>query len=104
MSSAFAFNDRIVWGSNGQIEDILVKMIKFTEESDLLTFAIESYRGFWPGLVVHIEGVIKTDEDKENWRNAMAKSLDHIKYSKTWSDSGVQWINDNRSELIGMVD
>ncbi len=105
MTAAFSYKDKDVWASNGQVEDMLVALIKFApDNSRLLQLCIDQYRCYYSGIVVFLHEAIETEDEKNGWKVAIKQSLDHIQSCQIWTDVGKKWILDNRDALVKIVD
>lgn len=105
MSSAFTFQKNIVWGTNGTIEEILIKLIKYSpDDSKLLQWSIEHYREFWPGLGCDLTDILSDNDSKAQWREAIQQALDDMKNSGILTEYGLQWLEENREELINIAE
>ena len=105
MSSAFVYGERIVWGSNGAIEEILKLLIRYApDNSTLLGWALEHYREFFSGCCCHLEAVLTGPELIAQWQVIMARILDELRLEGGWTELGIAWIDAERENLIHIAD
>ncbi|HEY9842509.1 MAG TPA: hypothetical protein V6D23_18750 [Candidatus Obscuribacterales bacterium] len=105
MSSAITFKENQVWGTNGAIEEILIKLIKYSpDNSSLLQWSLEHYRESFPGICCDLTEILTDDEAIAHWQATIEQALKALQDSGGWTDYGKSWIAENFETLVDIAE
>ncbi|PIQ29148.1 hypothetical protein COW36_17850 [bacterium (Candidatus Blackallbacteria) CG17_big_fil_post_rev_8_21_14_2_50_48_46] len=105
MTSAICYQNNQVWGSNGCIEDILIKLIKYSPENSLLLqWSLEHYRLFFSGICCDLSEILTDAASILEWQETIQQALDDLKTSSGWTALGLLWIDENREALCRIAE